>query len=214
MGRDAVGRNWAVSHARGSKARNEGFPNQKEQRYRWWNEGKQEMVGMRYASERPVYGQDRHGDIAMMTVSSEGMLTASPAYTAANLPDKQVFLDSAPKEIKSGLRKSMCISAILTSASAEDEEYEYAIIIAQLEQELRDIEACVSFVSPSPVWVVKGDTDIDSREKDVEALTKDRDSLVKAKKEIKLKFDLTETWLTDYARVSLYFCLVVSCRVG
>lgn len=41
------------------------------------------------------------------------------------------------------------------------------------------------------------------REVDVAALTKDRDSLIKAKKEIKLKFDLTETWLTDYARVSI-----------
>lgn len=39
------------------------------------------------------------------------------------------------------------------------------------------------------------------REKDVEALTKDRDGLIKAKKEIKLTYEKMGTYLTDYAKV-------------
>ncbi|KAI9634167.1 uncharacterized protein MKK02DRAFT_28845 [Dioszegia hungarica] len=97
----------------------------------------------------------------------ERCLEYVPAYTGAELPDRQAFLESASEEVKSGL------------PNVGSEEYDYALIIAQLEEELKEIE---------------------EREVDVAALTKDRDSLIKAKKEIKLKFDLTETWLTDYAR--------------
>lgn len=70
----------------------------------------------------------------------------------------------------------------LISADETDESYEYALTIARLEQELEEIQ---------------------SREKRLEALSKEQEGLIKSKKEIKHKFDAVDTYLSDFAKVGL-----------
>lgn len=43
---------------------------------------------------------------------------------------------------------------------------------------------------------------INRRESIVAQLTKDRDALIRAKKDIKLKFEAVDTYLNDYTRAS------------
>ncbi len=92
-------------------------------------------------------------------------------------------------------------------AAEDDESYEYTLTIARLEHELSEIQQSVS----SPIRIFRTtDAGRCRREALVSQLTKDRDALIKAKKEIKAKFDAVDVYLTDFAKVSLYIRLMCS----
>ncbi|RSH91925.1 hypothetical protein EHS25_009295 [Saitozyma podzolica] len=64
--------------------------------------------------------------------------------------------------------------------SQDEEGYEHALTIARLEHELAEIE---------------------KREAIIAQLTRDRDALIKSKREIKMKFDAVESYLVDHTRM-------------
>ncbi|WRT70158.1 uncharacterized protein IL334_007152 [Kwoniella shivajii] len=70
-------------------------------------------------------------------------------------------------------------SVLKTLPSKDSEDYEHELTIARLEQELKEIE---------------------KREVQVAQLTKDRDILIRTKKEIKLRFDAVDIHLGGFAR--------------
>ncbi|WWC91793.1 uncharacterized protein L201_006740 [Kwoniella dendrophila CBS 6074] len=70
-------------------------------------------------------------------------------------------------------------SIINALPSKDDEDYEHELTIARLEFELKEIE---------------------KREIQVAQLTKERDNLIKTKKEIKMKFDAVDVHLSGFAR--------------
>jgi hypothetical protein len=81
-----------------------------------------------------------HGDVK---------LTIRPEYEKLELPDIVTFQAGMTEERRSQLRKLTCLSKCAgnpadTPASEQDEEYQHAITIARLENELAEIIQSVS----------------------------------------------------------------------
>lgn len=91
-------------------------------------------------------------------------------------------------------------------APKDDEGYEYALTILQLEHELEEILKYVFDHNPSSFsidplfWFL-----LCRREAQVAQLTKDRDAYIRAKKEIKIKTDAVDVHLAGFARVRCFF---------
>ncbi|KAE8539465.1 hypothetical protein D1P53_004566 [Cryptococcus gattii VGV] len=91
------------------------------------------------------------------------------AHEPIDLPNVETFLASVDQ------------SVLDTLPPKDDEGYEYALTILQLEHELEEIL---------------------KREAQVAQLTKDRDAYIRAKKEIKIKTDAVDVHLAGFARTA------------
>lgn len=83
-------------------------------------------------------------------------------------------------------------------------------MIARLEYELAEIQRSVEceFGLPKKLTIDL----LIRRETLVAKLTKERDDIIRSKKEIKKKYDAADVYLTDYAKVS-WFCNWISCQL-
>jgi acyl-CoA synthetase (NDP forming) len=84
-----------------------------------------------------------------VVVHGEVELTIRPEYEKLELPDLVTFQAGMMEEQRSQLRKFTCPSKCAgnpadTPASEQDEEYQHAITIARLENELAEIIQSVS----------------------------------------------------------------------
>ena len=90
---------------------------------------------------------------------------------------------------------SLVPTGLTDTAAPEDESYEDKLTIARLESELAEIiQYAFSFTD--------GATLTSRREELLASLTKEQDSIIKTKKEIKQRFDAVDTYLSDYSKVS------------
>jgi hypothetical protein len=81
------------------------------------------------------------------------------------------------------------------TAAPDDESYDHAVTIARLENELAEI---IQYASPPAIVRSL----IQRREELLASLTKEQESVIKTKKEIKHRFDAVDTYLGDFAKVS------------
>jgi hypothetical protein len=117
-------------------------------------------------------------------------------YESMDMPDEGAFVAENP-DIVEGLRECHswvlrchdvrldAVTALsppspLTLAATDPEAHKYALIIARLEAELAAIV---------------------EHEKQVAALTAERDGIVRSRREVKAKFDAVDVWLSDFAKV-------------
>ncbi|KIR34059.1 hypothetical protein I352_03292 [Cryptococcus deuterogattii MMRL2647] len=102
-------------------------------------------------------------------VQTDRIVFSRSAHEPIDLPDVETFLASVDQ------------SVLDTLSPKDDEGYEYALTILQLEHELEEIL---------------------KREAQVAQLTKDRDAYIRAKKEIKIKTDAVDVHLAGFARTA------------
>ena len=89
---------------------------------------------------------------------------------------------------------SLVPTGLTDTAAPEDESYEDKLTIARLESELAEI---IQYASS----LTDGTTLTSRREELLASLTKEQDSIIKTKKEIKQRFDAVDTYLNDYSKV-------------
>jgi hypothetical protein len=89
-----------------------------------------------------------------------------------------------------------CYTYLQSPAPPSDPSYDHALTIARLEYELTEIEKLV----PLKGHLIR--TYVHRREILLSQLIRERDSLVKGKKEIKQKFDAADVYVADFAKVS------------
>ncbi|CAD6586081.1 MAG: hypothetical protein TREMPRED_004325, partial [Tremellales sp. Tagirdzhanova-0007] len=103
-----------------------------------------------------------------------------PMFIKAGISSSPAYKELDILDVES-FREAVSEEVLSALPVEEDESFEFAQTIARLEHELSEIQ---------------------QREALLAQLTKDRDALIKSKKEIKAKFDAVDVYLTDFAKTS------------
>lgn len=133
------------------------------------------------------------------------MLIFSPEYEKLELPDLPTFLAGLPEEQRAQLRMSdVCLVgwARLMGASGRSGRGISPLSNDSPSRERAGRDHTVRHLLLSGL-ATSGAELITRREELLASLTKEQETIIKTKKEMKHKFDAVDTYLNDYAKVRL-----------